>query len=179
MDKQALRKEIREKKRAMTEQQIVSASERLGELFLASEAYKGGADLETIEERFVEFGKTIIQRYGRVDYVYCEDNDYVTTKAIKNAVQEHELECTVRNSAQMAETDRIRLTTKLMKQGRFFLTDACETLSRAFSTAVWTNKRNVDKRDEMSDIGTLKAFECTIEREATRLLQEVQKEGNE
>lgn len=40
MDKQALRKEIREKKRAMTEQQIVSASERLGELFLASEAYK-------------------------------------------------------------------------------------------------------------------------------------------
>ena len=40
MDKQALRKEIREKKRAMTEQQIVSASERLGQLFLASEAYK-------------------------------------------------------------------------------------------------------------------------------------------
>ena len=39
MDKQALRKEIREKKRAMTEQQIVSASERLGQLFLASEAY--------------------------------------------------------------------------------------------------------------------------------------------
>ena len=40
MDKQALRKEIREKKRAMTEQQIVTASEKLGELFLASEAYK-------------------------------------------------------------------------------------------------------------------------------------------
>jgi len=40
MDKQALRKEIREKKRAMTEQQIVDASERLGELFLASDAYK-------------------------------------------------------------------------------------------------------------------------------------------
>ena len=40
MDKQALRKEIREKKRAMTEEQIVAASERLGELFLASDAYK-------------------------------------------------------------------------------------------------------------------------------------------
>ena len=38
MDKQALRKEIREKKRAMTEEQIVAASERLGELFLASDA---------------------------------------------------------------------------------------------------------------------------------------------
>jgi 5-formyltetrahydrofolate cyclo-ligase len=40
MDKQALRKEIREKKRAMTEEQIVAASERLGELFLASDAYQ-------------------------------------------------------------------------------------------------------------------------------------------
>ena len=40
MDKQALRKEIREKKRAMTEEQIVAASQRLGELFLASDAYK-------------------------------------------------------------------------------------------------------------------------------------------
>ena len=40
MDKQALRKEIREKKRAMTEEQIVAASERLGELFLSSDAYK-------------------------------------------------------------------------------------------------------------------------------------------
>ena len=146
-------------------------------IVLASETHKGGVDLETIENHFADFSKMVIERYGRVDYVFCGDNDYVTTKAIKNAVQEHELECTVRNSAKMAETDRIRLTTKLMKQGRLFLTDACETLSRAFSTAVWANKRNVDKRDEMSDIGTLKAFECTIEREATRLLQEVQKEG--
>lgn len=40
MDKQALRKEIRDKKRAMTEQEIVYASDRLGQLFLASEAYK-------------------------------------------------------------------------------------------------------------------------------------------
>ena len=40
MDKQALRKEIREKKRVMTEEQIVTASERLGQLFLASDAYK-------------------------------------------------------------------------------------------------------------------------------------------
>lgn len=40
MDKQALRKEMRDKKRAMTEEQIVSASQRLGELFLASKAYQ-------------------------------------------------------------------------------------------------------------------------------------------
>ena len=40
MNKKELRKQIREQKRAMTEAQIVEKSARLGELFLASEAYK-------------------------------------------------------------------------------------------------------------------------------------------
>lgn len=39
MDKKELRRVIREKKRAMTEEQIASASERLRELFAASNAY--------------------------------------------------------------------------------------------------------------------------------------------
>ena len=40
MDKAALRKQIREKKRAMTEGEIQEASARLGQLFAASEAYR-------------------------------------------------------------------------------------------------------------------------------------------
>ena len=40
MDKVTLRKKIREQKRAMTEAQIVSASQRLAELFLNSEFYR-------------------------------------------------------------------------------------------------------------------------------------------
>lgn len=40
MDKQALRRQIRERKRAMTQQEIVSTSQKLGELFAASELYR-------------------------------------------------------------------------------------------------------------------------------------------
>jgi len=40
MDKKELRAYIREKKRAMTEEQICTASVKLGELFAASEAYR-------------------------------------------------------------------------------------------------------------------------------------------
>ena len=40
MDKEELRRSIREQKRAMTEEQIVSASEKLGQLFAATEAYQ-------------------------------------------------------------------------------------------------------------------------------------------
>ena len=40
MDKQSLRRHIRQLKRAMTEEQIVSASLALGEKFAASELYR-------------------------------------------------------------------------------------------------------------------------------------------
>ena len=40
MDKAALRRQIREQKRAMTEEQINAASARLGELFVATEQYR-------------------------------------------------------------------------------------------------------------------------------------------
>ena len=40
MDKKELRSTIRQRKRAMTEEEIVSRSQKLGELFAASEAYK-------------------------------------------------------------------------------------------------------------------------------------------
>lgn len=40
MDKQTLRRQIREQKRAMTEEQIRQSSEKLGQLFLQSAAYQ-------------------------------------------------------------------------------------------------------------------------------------------
>lgn len=40
MDKKALRREIRERKRAMSQEEILSRSERLGQLFTQSEAYQ-------------------------------------------------------------------------------------------------------------------------------------------
>ena len=40
MDKKALRSQIREKKRAMTPEEIRVASEKLGQLFLSSDAYR-------------------------------------------------------------------------------------------------------------------------------------------
>ena len=45
MDKQALRKEIRDQKRAMTEEMIVAKSEKLGELFAASELYQNAKSI--------------------------------------------------------------------------------------------------------------------------------------
>ena len=45
MDKKSLRREIREKKRAMTEEEIVTRSEKLGELFVSTEAYQNAKSI--------------------------------------------------------------------------------------------------------------------------------------
>ena len=88
MDKQALRKEIRDKKRAMTEAEIVSASEKLGELFLASEAYQKAKtiygylpynqEVRTVPmlQRAIDDGKRVAvpKCYGdEMRFIYLED----------------------------------------------------------------------------------------------------------
>ena len=45
MDKLQLHRSIRERKRAMTEEEIVSRSQKLAELFLASDAYKNASTI--------------------------------------------------------------------------------------------------------------------------------------
>ena len=88
MDKQALRKEIRAKKRAMTEEDIVTKSEKLGELFLSSEAYKSAKTIygylpynqevrtTAMLQRALEDGKRVAvpKCYGEeMHFIFLED----------------------------------------------------------------------------------------------------------
>lgn len=88
MDKQALRKAIREQKRTMTETQIISKSEKLGQLFAASEAYKQAKTIygylpynqevrtTAMLQRALEDGKKVAvpKCYGdEMRFIYLED----------------------------------------------------------------------------------------------------------
>ena len=88
MDKLQLRRAIRERKRAMTEEEIVSRSEKLMELFLASEAYKNAntiygylpynQEVRTVPmlEQALKDGKKVAvpKCYGdQMEFIYLED----------------------------------------------------------------------------------------------------------
>lgn len=88
MDKAALRKQIREQKRAMTETEIISASEKLGELFAACDAYKAAKtiygylpynqEVRTVPmlERALQEGKRVAvpKVYGEeMKFIYIEN----------------------------------------------------------------------------------------------------------
>ncbi len=88
MDKATLRRQIRDRKRAMTEEEIVSRSEKLGELFAKSQIYKNAKtiygylpynqEVRTIPmlERALQEGKRVAvpKVYGNtMRFIYIED----------------------------------------------------------------------------------------------------------
>lgn len=137
---------------------------------LAAEKYDGEVETDALGKKFVEFATMIQQKYNKLDYAYCDAKEVFLFKTIKSAVEAHRVPITVRTAANDSVNNRIRLTTRLLAQDRLFLTEDCDALSRAFSTAVWSEKRSEDSRSTATDIGTLNAFEYTIEREGARFL---------
>lgn len=139
---------------------------------LASTKYEGEVETDALGKRFDEFCKMIQQQYGKLDYAYCDAKEVFLFKCIRDAADKYRIPITVRSAANDDVNNRIRLTTRLLTQNRLFLTEDCETLARAFTTAVWTEKKTADSRSDVSDVGTLNAFEYTIEREGARFIAE-------
>ena len=94
MDKQTLRRIIREQKRAMTPEQIIAASEKLGELFIASPLYQQAKtiygylpynqEVRTVPmlERALRDGKRVAvpKVYGdEMKFIYMDDLTAVET----------------------------------------------------------------------------------------------------
>ncbi len=94
MDKQSLRRQIRQQKRAMTEEQIVSASRRLGEKLAASDLYQQAKtiygylpynqEVRTMPmlQRALEDGKRVAvpKCYGdEMRFIYLDDLSHVET----------------------------------------------------------------------------------------------------
>lgn len=92
MDKKALRQQIREKKRAMTEAEIAAKSARLGELFAASKLYQNAKtiyfylpynqEVRTVPmlERALREGKRVAvpKVYGEtMKFIYLENLDQI------------------------------------------------------------------------------------------------------
>lgn len=145
-------------------------------------------DSNQLNELFCEFVREVIEQYSVVirhgDYVeYCNvesvfwDNaETVLGNSIRNVVEKEFPWISVKKAKKEAINDRIRCTVKLMGAGRFWITEDCESLEKAFSDAVW-NKEVKDKDERLddgsTDIDSLDAFEYTIERDMKYLIQEV------
>lgn len=128
-----------------------------------------------LDKKFVEFVKTVIDRHGFVDYVYCDSSDKTLTRGFKTITQREGLPIRIRDARKIKIIDRIRLVNILIAQSRFYYTNTSKTVEEALKGAVWELNTEEDRRldDGTSDIDTLDAFEYSIERDLKRLVEYV------
>ena len=133
-------------------------------------------DPDELGRLFVDFCLKVINLYGFITVVYCDSAEQTLILGLKAALRKAGLGWVrVENALKTEINDRIRLTARLMAQGRYSYMDLmCDDLVAAFSSAVWDPDevtKNVRLDDGTSDIDSLDAFEYTVERYITKLIR--------
>ncbi|MFV0412946.1 MAG: PBSX family phage terminase large subunit [Oscillospiraceae bacterium] len=128
-----------------------------------------GTTPEDIYSCVKEFIRDVREKYASIDCpVYCIYVD-VAEQTLINGLRNC-LDIPVYPSIKNEIIDRIRATLGLMASGRFFYTDDCMTLEKAFDGALYDPKSTPGKDERLddgktSDIDTLDGFEYSWESE--------------
>lgn len=148
-------------------------------IVLASEKHGSKTNIidpEQLGHLFVEFCKRIYAQYGYITHVYCDSAEQTLIAGLRSSARKGGLPALrIENALKTTINDRIRLTVRLMAQGRFFyVQNCCRTAVDALCTALW-NPKNLteDERldDGTTDIDTLDALEYTVERSISQLIR--------
>ena len=107
---------------------------------------------EQMYEKFVEFYRRIVEKYGKVTHAF---GDYgalgqVITFGLNKYLQQHNVPLKVDDCVKGRIVDRIELDCHLFGQMRRFILRKCKYLIEAYSQALWDDK----KKDERLDDGT-------------------------
>lgn len=107
---------------------------------------------EQMYEKFVEFYKRVVEKYGKVTHAF---GDYgalgqVITFGLNRYLQQHNIPLKVDDCIKGRIVDRIELDCHLFGQMRRFILRKCKYLIEAYSQALWDDK----KEDERLDDGT-------------------------
>ena len=129
---------------------------------LISERHEAtGLSPDDLYALFGRFVARVREKYAGIDIVYADSAEQTLINGMKDRY-----DIPVVDSVKNPIIDRIRATTSLMAQGRFFYTEDCKSLEEAFMNAVYDEKSLTDKRldNGTSDVDTLDAYEYSWER---------------
>lgn len=133
--------------------------------------YSRPIDSNILDGMVCRFIEKVQEKYGEVSELYWDNAETVLGNTIRNAVESVFPHIIVRPAKKIRIKDRIDCTVRLMGAGRFFITEDCESLIKAFREAVWDSKTDERLDDGSSDIDSLDAFEYTIERDIRYLIE--------
>ena len=123
-------------------------------------------DSEALKAGVFAFCAEVSKRYGRVDDVYVDAEEYTLQQELKRYAPRYGVNAKMRLAANLNESDLIRLTNSMFQRGMLQLTSDCRELSMAFSSAIYADKN--DKERKVNNINLLRAFEYALERDSSR-----------
>jgi len=136
--------------------------------------YKNGITPDILDELVDIFVRRVQKKYDvPVNYIFWDNENTTLGNGIKNYMANNFGHIDVYPCLKKPIKDRIYLTIRLMAQERYFYTEDCDTLKKAFLEAMWEGKTE-DKRldDFSSDIDSLDAFEYGFTKRMKELINE-------
>ena len=133
---------------------------------LESERHEGKTTPAILEEKFALFLEKVYNKYNKGGNVYCDSAEQTLIGGFKTAIARNGLHFSIDNATKNPINDRIRMVLRLMSTGRFKVCEWCESVIKALSEAVYSNKEgHEDERldNGTSDIDTLDALEYAME----------------
>lgn len=105
---------------------------------------------EQMYEKFVEFYKRIVSKYGKVTHAF---GDYgalgqVLTYGLNRYLQQHGIPLKIQDCIKGQIIDRIYMDQVLFAQGRRFILKECKYLIEAYEQAVWDDKKPDTRLDD-------------------------------
>jgi len=130
-------------------------------------------DPEDLNRMFIEFVEMVMEKFGRIDSVYCDSAEQVLMRGMRNSLARKGYgSIPLKNAMKSKITNRIFAATSLIAQDRFAYTELCDSLVTAMSMAVWKpDQIELERLDDgTSDIDSLDAFEYSYERDIKRYI---------
>lgn len=125
---------------------------------------KGVYSPEELYEKFIEFYKFIVDKYGKVTHCYCDWGGLgsVITYGLNKRLQKERIPLKVDDCIKGKILDRILLDQQLFAQGRRFIKSNCKNLIASYEQAVWEDGKDERLDDGSYDVDSLDAFEYSI-----------------
>lgn len=125
---------------------------------------------QRLDELWVEFGMMLYEKYKKPFVTRADSAEQVLIRGMKNASYKARLHTDIKNAKKTEINERIKLTTRLQAQGRWWVMSHCKTAIEAYKNAVWDTKHPDTRLDDgTTDIDTIDADEYSIE-EFTKIL---------
>ena len=117
---------------------------------------------EQMYEKFVEFYKKIVNKYGKVSCCYADWGGLgqTFTFGLNRYLQQHKIPLQVQDCIKGQIIERIHMDLTLFARKKRYILKNCKYLIRAYEQAVWDEKKSDTRLDDFtSDIDSLDANE--------------------